>query len=159
MDQTSGMIDFTDATTNNPTIWIWEFGDGSTSTDQHTQHSYASSGMYSVCLTVSNNAGSDTYCETINVVISSTIDPEKIVAVELFPNPVQNLLNIRLENDQPESLKFQLTDALGRMIKEVKVESNGSYQIDIKTLDSGIYYYIFVDQDGYIRNNGSLIKK
>ena len=29
------LVQFTDASTNSPTTWYWEFGDGSTSTDQN----------------------------------------------------------------------------------------------------------------------------
>lgn len=156
--QNSGLVDFTDASNNNPTSWLWDFGDGNTSTDQNPQYTYAASGVYTVCLTVTNSAGSNTICETVNVVISSTEDPEEIVNVELFPNPVHKTLNIRLENNQIESLNFQLIDALGRRVKELKVQTNGSYNLDMKNLGMGMYYYIFMDQEGKIRNRGSLIK-
>ena len=156
--QSSGTVDFTDASTNNPTSWLWDFGDGNTSMDQNPQHTYTASGMYTVCLTVTNTAGSNTICETVNVVISSIKDLEKIVKVELFPNPIHNTLNIRLENDQTETLNFQMIDVLGRSVKEIQVNTNGSYDLDVKNLGAGMYYYIFTDQDGYVRNKGSLLK-
>jgi PKD repeat protein len=37
--------------------WDWDFGDGSTSTDQNPVHTYAADGAYSVSLTVTNNKG------------------------------------------------------------------------------------------------------
>ncbi len=156
--QNSGVVDFTDNSTNIPVVWSWDFGDGNTSADQNPQHTFATSGMYNVCLAVFNTVGSDTLCQTVNVVISSTEDLEKIVNVELFPNPVHNTLNIRLENDQTETLNFQVIDALGRRVKESQVNTNGSYDLDVKNLDAGMYHYIFVDKDGYVRNKGSLVK-
>ncbi|MEW6220865.1 MAG: PKD domain-containing protein [Thermodesulfobacteriota bacterium] len=39
--------------------WLWDFGDGETSTDEHPQHIYAEPGLYTVTLTVTNPAGSD----------------------------------------------------------------------------------------------------
>lgn len=35
--------------------WLWEFGDGTTSTQQNPQHAYQSEGYYSVSLTVTNS--------------------------------------------------------------------------------------------------------
>ena len=52
-------IQFTDYSANNPTSWLWDFGDGVTSTDQNPSHTYLNSGEYSVSLSVTNNNGSD----------------------------------------------------------------------------------------------------
>jgi PKD repeat protein/agmatine/peptidylarginine deiminase len=55
-------IQFTDQSTNNPTQWSWSFPGGtpSGSTVQHPIVTYDTQGMYSVTLTASNSAGSDT---------------------------------------------------------------------------------------------------
>ena len=37
--------------------WLWEFGDGTTSTAQHPSHTYAAAGIYQVRLTVVDNGG------------------------------------------------------------------------------------------------------
>jgi len=58
---------FTDTTSENPTTWAWDFGDGSTSEDQNPSHSFAADGTYTVSLTASNGAGSDTYTEDITL--------------------------------------------------------------------------------------------
>ena len=41
---------FTDSTTNNPTSWNWDFGDGNSSTAQNPTHVYATAGTYDVKL-------------------------------------------------------------------------------------------------------------
>jgi len=68
---TSGMaplaVTFTDASTNVPTDWLWDFGDGSTSTDQNVTHTFTSAGNYSIHLTAANSAGSNTTVTTITV--------------------------------------------------------------------------------------------
>jgi PKD repeat protein len=50
-----------------PDSWLWEFGDGTSSTLQNPMHTYADTGYYSVCLTITMNADSctSTYCEDI----------------------------------------------------------------------------------------------
>lgn len=49
-------IQFNDLSTSNPDTWLWEFGDGNTSTDQNPVHAYQSPGTYNVTLTASNSA-------------------------------------------------------------------------------------------------------
>ncbi len=53
-------VQFTDSSINSPTSWIWTFGDGETSISQNPSHTYVGSGTYSVSLTATNTAGSDT---------------------------------------------------------------------------------------------------
>jgi PKD repeat protein len=53
-------VKFLDSSTNSPTAWVWSFGDGGSSTDRNPVHTYTTKGTYTVTLTVSNGAGSDT---------------------------------------------------------------------------------------------------
>jgi len=63
-DTTSGNsplpVQFWDDSTGTPTAWLWDFGDGQTSTQQNPTHTYTSSvsRTYDVKLTVTNAAGS-----------------------------------------------------------------------------------------------------
>lgn len=54
-------VQFTDASQHVPTAWSWDFGDGSLiSVEQDPAHIYNQPGNYTVNLTVSNEAGTDT---------------------------------------------------------------------------------------------------
>lgn len=53
-------VSFSDESSFAPTSWAWDFGDGTTSTEQSPTHSYAEVGTYTVQLTVENENGSDT---------------------------------------------------------------------------------------------------
>ncbi|MDD1670980.1 MAG: PKD domain-containing protein [Methanomicrobiales archaeon] len=50
---------FTDLSTNTPTSWFWDFGDGATSPDRNPSHEYRGAGTYTVKLTAANGDGSD----------------------------------------------------------------------------------------------------
>jgi hypothetical protein len=54
---------FTDTSDASPTKWLWNFGDGTTSTEQNPAHTYKASGTYNITLTVWNDLGSDTITE------------------------------------------------------------------------------------------------
>jgi len=50
-------VQFTDMSTNTPTAWAWDFGDGITSSDQNPVHTYTSNGIYNVSLAATNANG------------------------------------------------------------------------------------------------------
>lgn len=56
-------VAFTNNSTGSPTLWNWDFGDGTNSTEENPVHTYNSSGQYTVTLTEKN----DTYCGTKSV--------------------------------------------------------------------------------------------
>lgn len=69
----AGVVNFTDnSTASSPiTSWLWDFGDGNTSTMQNPSHTYAASGNYTVCLTAVTACGTDSTCTSINVTVCS----------------------------------------------------------------------------------------
>ena len=83
----SGMFtDFDDASLDNPTSWSWNFGDGGTSNVQNPTHIFMNAGTYTVQLTVSNAAGSNTTSQIITVnqspnVVISTSDTDGVICL------------------------------------------------------------------------------
>jgi PKD repeat protein len=52
-------VTFTDLSTNSPTSWIWNFGDGNYAYVKNPTNTYSSAGNYSVRLEVANEGGSN----------------------------------------------------------------------------------------------------
>ncbi len=50
-------VKFMDASNGTPTGWLWDFGDGQTSTEQNPTHVYWMPGKYSVTLTITTQYG------------------------------------------------------------------------------------------------------
>jgi Zn-dependent metalloprotease len=71
----TGKINFTDKSANKPTSWLWEFGDGATSTQQHPAHTYTSNGTYSVTLTAANSVGNDSVIKTSYITVNAPAPP------------------------------------------------------------------------------------
>ncbi|PVG80560.1 cell surface protein, partial [Nocardioides gansuensis] len=57
-------VTFTDTSTGSPTSWLWDFGDGTTSTAQNPSHTYTAAGTYTVSLRATNATGFDTATRT-----------------------------------------------------------------------------------------------
>ena len=87
---------FTDASTGSPTSWLWDFGDGSSSAEQSPTHTYTTEGTYTVNLTVTNAAGSDSEVKTDYITATSSS-----TTCEL---PRQNGLNLTVVDKQRPSL-------------------------------------------------------
>lgn len=66
-------VAFTDTSANAPTSWNWDFGDGdaTNSTTQNPVHTYAANGIYTVTLTATNSAGSDSRTMTGYITVTS----------------------------------------------------------------------------------------
>lgn len=64
-------IQFTDYSNGTPTEWLWDFGDGVSSTEQNPTHAYTNLGNYTVSLTV-NDVDDSTSTQTKTDYISIT---------------------------------------------------------------------------------------
>jgi gliding motility-associated-like protein len=64
-------VNFTDGTTPTATSWLWDFGDGQTSTVQNPSHTYTTTGSFTVTLTATVGSG-----------CTSTISKPKFVIIQ-----------------------------------------------------------------------------
>lgn len=71
----SGKIQFDDQSTNAPSSWSWDFGDGTTSSQQNPAHSYANNGTYTVKLIATNQFGTDSIVKTQYITVSKATGP------------------------------------------------------------------------------------
>ncbi len=69
-------IDFVNETEGEVTSYLWDFGDGMTSTEESPSHTYASSGYYNVCLTSTNDCGTTTDCEEVLAYIAMQLSAQ-----------------------------------------------------------------------------------
>jgi hypothetical protein len=58
---------FRDASLGSPTSWLWDFGDGQTSTQQNPTHAFGAPGEFNVTLTVVNASGSSQVLQLVTV--------------------------------------------------------------------------------------------
>ncbi len=80
-----------------------------------------------------------------------------MLAIALFPNPVENILNIHL--DGSFSRKLSLVELSGGVLQTVEiVEGQKEYQLDVSNYPSGIYF-IQMQNDGEMLKSEKLIIK
>jgi len=91
-------VKFNDTSTGSPTSWYWEFGDGSSATEQNPVHIYTTAGKYTVSLMATNAGGSNTSTRINYITVSGSVKP-----------PVANFYGKPTSGKAPLSVKF--TDA------------------------------------------------
>jgi hypothetical protein len=133
---------FTDLSYHEPESWLWDFGDGNTSTERHPVHTYASSGTYEVCLSVSNSFGSDTHCKTLFSTVAAKDNPGIQQAIQVGPNPCSDQINVVL-NVQLRSPEFHLYDQYGRQVLSAGL-ALGITPLAMQNLLPGMYFWEIV---------------
>ena len=71
--------------------YTWDFGDGGSSTLQHPSHTYATSGTYTVRLTVSSPCGTVTSSKFVTVIGTGLENLFEGAEVKVYPNPSQGI--------------------------------------------------------------------
>ncbi len=132
----SGVVEFVDASANNPTQWLWDFGDGNTDTLQDPTHNYANSGLYNVTLTVTNSTGSNTLI--YNNYISINIGATYPVSASCFPNTQNGSLGFGISNVKLGNLDRSSGDAS---------EGYSDFTCDSTALFIGYTYPITITHD------------
>ncbi len=145
------MVNFKGASYGNPSQIIWDFGDGETSTSTLSPiHNYNGTGVYNVCLTVSNDliGQSDVYCNSVLVTNQITdIKPNNIENIQLvsIPNPCKDETYIKFDLPYKSNISLVVTDITGNRIATIfndEYFSIGgfSYKWNVNSLSTGIYF-------------------
>lgn len=154
-------VDFTNTTVQPSGLtWLWHFGDADSSLLESPQHTYNSSGTYTVRLTATDSAGNG--CSGVitqdvvigNTGISSISENDRGFLVS--PNPVKPNGVIEITNvTKGRDFYIKLFDISGRLLSKPKILSlnNQSIRIKIGNLPAGSYFLEIVnaEQEVYTR--------
>jgi PKD repeat protein len=113
-------VAFADLSAGEPTAWLWDFGDGTTSTERHPVHTYADGGTYDVSLVATNAQGSEAHTGLAAVDVlppfaSATFAPVADARVS-SASPTQNFggsSSLRARSDATSAVQSYLRFAVG----------------------------------------------
>jgi PKD domain len=134
-------IRFDDYSANNPDTWLWSFGDGYNSTEPSPDHNFGSEGTYNVCLTVTNEMGSDTECKPVQIGLKNNGNINLADEIQVFPNPFEKFVRINLPEGLPQGITFHMYGITGKQLGDWHLVNPGLTQITIGDLPSGNYPY------------------
>jgi PKD repeat protein len=121
---------------NNTLNYLWNFGDGNTSSIQNPSHTYTTSGTYTITLIASNCIFSDTIIKTIQVGITNMIEGS-LSNFEFYPNPTTNQMNLKIDSRFIGSV-YTVYDNSGRSVLNGKIISENTL-IELGDLSKGLY--------------------
>jgi PKD repeat protein len=132
---------------NSYTAISWDFGDSTPfSNDANPMHTYAASGSYNVCVTVTNDCGKNTTCQTINTKGTGTgiNNIPGFANISIYPNPTTQEIMI----DHAEAgMVLDIYNTMGSVVLSTKLKSDKD-NVDVSSLSSGMYLMRFTDKDG-----------
>jgi len=150
---------FNDLSQSNPTSWLWNFGDGTTSILQNPTHSFAQNGIYTVTLT-SSFCGLVTNVKTTNVVVGDGVGLEELSGgmnqLVIAPNPATSSIQI-FSVSEITKLGYSLIDLSGREIEVGDFNSFEQNNITITPNNISAGHYIL--ELVYESNNNIFIER
>ncbi|MFH0893326.1 MAG: PKD domain-containing protein [Bacteroidota bacterium] len=145
----SANVVFTNASTN-ATSFLWNFGDGTTSTDQDPWHTYTTTGLFTVTLIAYNaQCGNDTLVMTDYIFVDSQIgiaENNNELQISVSPNPATDVCFIEFKNVKNTQLTVKFVDALGQVVYQENLSVKADQEVskmDISVLSKGIYFVQF----------------
>jgi PKD repeat protein len=146
----NGLIVQFNNSSSNANSYLWNFGDGNTSTAPSPQHTYGSNNIYNTYLIAYNTCGSDTSYLDIDLLFLSNGEVIKVNHFKIFPNPSDNFFNISLSDINEGNIECVLMDAQGKIVFQSKLESvhQNVFKVDVSELANGSYYLIIKTKSG-----------
>lgn len=141
----SGMdVNFNDLSTN-AFNYLWNFGDGSSSTLSNPSHTYSIPGTYQVKQIVFNGCGKDSVIKPVVVTNVGITENLHDISANIFPNPSRNEnITIALSNIGSEVL-IEIFNTLGARVDVMTAEAVSEGKINLNynvgKLESGVYYF------------------
>jgi hypothetical protein len=121
---------------------IWDFGDSSISIgtnemEDTVTHVYLSIGNYKACVSgyPMPPALMDSACKFVEIITTGINQIEKISLIEIYPNPANNNLNIKIS----EKSNIEILNIEGQIIKSICAIDKAT-TIDLSDLASGMYF-------------------
>ncbi|TAK50435.1 MAG: T9SS type A sorting domain-containing protein [Saprospiraceae bacterium] len=139
------LVEFTDNSFYEPTEWLWDFGDGAGSAEVNPLHEYSGPGTYTVCLTVSNQYDSDTFCREVAVGTTGAEEALPGKGFKIFPNPAHSSIHIAAQfpTAYAGTVSLSVYNILGKPLWQQALQvAGGEIQtsVDVSTWPPGVYF-------------------
>lgn len=141
-------VTVTNESSDNANTYVWDFGDGTISTEMSPIYTYTEAGDYVITLTVTSEDGqTQTITETVSVSFPTSLNEiTGLTAINVFPVPASNNVTVTFDMESAKSLNVTVVNAIGQTVKQMNEEvTGGSNQVsfDVTDFANGIYFINF----------------
>ena len=144
-----GTVSFSSAG-SGATSYVWDFGDGNSSTQSNPSHTYSSSGIFVVTLTGTLNGCTSTSQITINVGGVDIEEDNFEASLSLQPNPNNGIFGVSMNFSKVQDVNLELFNSVGQIIltKKLSKISNSTINFSLADYSPGVYYITIRAEDG-----------
>ncbi len=130
-------IQLTDQSTD-AVSWVWDFGDGTTSTAQNPTATYTKGQPYDISLKVTSiNGCQHTSTQTVDLITGLADVPTELL--EVYPNPFSSSVFVTLQEGISRPRSVQLLTIQGRLVFSSESVTPSRFEIPATDLPPGIY--------------------
>jgi hypothetical protein len=162
INATHQALKFSDANLTDQIIcnYLWDFGDGTTSSMPNPAHVYSDAGFYTVTLTTKsctydasnqiNSSKESSFSQLIKIAAANNAGE-----VEIIPNPAADQAVVLISNIS--NAKVVLTNMYGAEVATASASGKNRYTLNLEKLTSGVYLLTVEGTEG--RFTKKLVKK
>ena len=168
IDPATNSVYFVNLSSADAIEFVWDFGDGTTSTNPLAFHAYEAGGEYTVSLTITTESGCvNTFSASFTLGVEgddgftgspifslvNSVDeaPVEELAVALAPNPTRAESIVSWQGTTAGTYSWNLYDLNGRLLTQGSGHSRGEleqFELDLTRFSSGIYLLRLQTPDG-----------
>lgn len=127
----------------------WNFDDGENSIEENPVHVYSQSGDYDVILDATNNCGTMSSQENIEIVITGLNDLEDFI-ISVYPNPVEEKLIVEYNKE----IIIEIYNLAG-----IKILESNKTEIDVSGLVNGTYIVLIKNSENELMRKIKIVKE
>jgi hypothetical protein len=153
--------------------YLWDFGDGTTSTLASPSHYYPIDSLYNVCMYVVSTSGTTcSYCHVIGIDTSGNVvrdngfflnvnstgisDELSENNVRLFPNPTTGQIKIEMTKEIQHA-ELSIYNITGQLVFKNIINNVNPVSVDLSGQEAGMYYLEIINENKAYRKK--LIKQ
>lgn len=130
-------------TSTDATSYLWEFGNGNSSTDAAPTYTYPTAGSYTITLTATSKCNSAKSTRKVTVSPIAVNDIFDSLQASVQPNPNDGNFDLLIDNQRAMTTNIRLVDVLGRVVwSSQKYLDAGKQRIPFTQLNvsKGLYF-------------------
>ncbi len=134
-------LTFTNQTVD-ATSYLWDFGDGNSSTMKDPMHTYSAVGDYLVTLTAMSPCDTVTLTKPVQAWATSIDDLWENISLQVTPNPSEGIYQLTLSGEKPGNFAFDVMNIHGQKLQSFTLSHHSGTQIQILDLSDhpgGVY--------------------
>ncbi len=127
----------------------WNVGGSPITGATFATYTVTNTGLYSLTVVDANGCEGTSDVISVSPPVSAEAGVEKLLGIEIFPNPTHGILNVRSLDPIETRVDLTVMDMYGKVVRNIPVNHlRDTRELDLTDLANGMYLIRVVDEDG-----------